>query len=280
MSRIPAAHISTVPLRSPLRYPGGKTWLIPHLREWLQSVQRPSVFVEPFCGGATASLMAIAENFADTAVMFEIDPEIATFWRCVLKRPDNLCNKIESFLPNAESVDQLLCDSKGNDVEMAFRTLIHNRTSRAGIIADGAALLRLGENGRGLESRWYPQTLVRRIRDIESNRHRFTVECADGLEKLKEYVNAASVAIFADPPYTIGTKQPGRRLYNHHELDHYDLFNTLSATETPFLMTYDLDSYVCELVKLHEFSAVRVDVRTAHGSIRSELVITRKPTFE
>ncbi|MCY3585838.1 MAG: DNA adenine methylase [Acidimicrobiaceae bacterium] len=280
VSSIPAANVSSVPLRSPLRYPGGKSWLIPHLKAWLdQLTARPEVFVEPFCGGATASLLAIADDYADSAVMIELDSAIATFWKCVFKRPDELCNKIESFQPDSESVDQLLGGSYRADVDKAFRTLIRNRTSRAGIIANGAALLRSGENGRGLESRWYPQTLIRRIRDIEPNRHRFTIEPADGLIQLKNYVNEPGVVIFADPPYTIGNKQPGRRLYSYNDIDHEELFETLAASDAEFLMTYDNDPHVCKLVRQHDFSAVRVNVRTAHASVRSELVITRQPTF-
>ena len=34
-SSIPAVNVAEVPQRSPLRYPGGKTWLIPHIRAWL-----------------------------------------------------------------------------------------------------------------------------------------------------------------------------------------------------------------------------------------------------
>ena len=50
VSRLPAVDVSQVPQRSPLRYPGGKTWLIPHIREWLRQVQ-PTLLVEPFAGG-------------------------------------------------------------------------------------------------------------------------------------------------------------------------------------------------------------------------------------
>jgi hypothetical protein len=31
-------NVSTVPHRSPFRYPGGKTWLVPRVRDWLKSI--------------------------------------------------------------------------------------------------------------------------------------------------------------------------------------------------------------------------------------------------
>src|ERR1051326_3567473 len=30
-------NVASVPQRSPFRYPGGKTWLVPHIRSWLGS---------------------------------------------------------------------------------------------------------------------------------------------------------------------------------------------------------------------------------------------------
>ena len=45
---IPAVNVATVPQRSPLRYPGGKTWLIPHVRAWLSGINpKPKVLLNP-----------------------------------------------------------------------------------------------------------------------------------------------------------------------------------------------------------------------------------------
>ena len=49
-SPFPAVNVSTIPQRSPLRYPGGKTWFIPHVRAWL-SKTKPDVLLDPFAGG-------------------------------------------------------------------------------------------------------------------------------------------------------------------------------------------------------------------------------------
>ena len=48
-------NVAQVKQLSPFRYPGGKTWLVPEIRNWLRSARRmPDVFVEPFAGGAMA----------------------------------------------------------------------------------------------------------------------------------------------------------------------------------------------------------------------------------
>ena len=66
-SPIAAANVSTVPQRSPLRYPGGKTWLIPHVRAWLDDATPVPVVIDPFVGGGTISLTAVMEGLADRA---------------------------------------------------------------------------------------------------------------------------------------------------------------------------------------------------------------------
>ena len=46
-------NVASVPQRSPLRYPGGKTWLVPEIRKFLKGLEfRPEVFIEPFAGCA------------------------------------------------------------------------------------------------------------------------------------------------------------------------------------------------------------------------------------
>src|SRR5437867_836556 len=50
-------NVASVPQRSPFRYPGGKTWLVPYVRSWLSGrPERTSLLVEPFAGGAIVGL--------------------------------------------------------------------------------------------------------------------------------------------------------------------------------------------------------------------------------
>jgi DNA adenine methylase len=45
-------NVASVPQRSPFRYPGGKTWLVPYVRLWLSSITPPlQELMEPFAGG-------------------------------------------------------------------------------------------------------------------------------------------------------------------------------------------------------------------------------------
>ena len=49
-------------------------------------------------------------------------------------------------------------------------------------MTEGAGLLKRGENGKGLASRWYPETLSDRIQALREIRHRVAFEQSDALE--------------------------------------------------------------------------------------------------
>jgi len=78
-------NVASVPLRSPFRYPGGKTWLVPRVRQWLRALpERPARLVEPFAGGAIIGLTAAFENLADEVILVELDEDVASVWQTIL----------------------------------------------------------------------------------------------------------------------------------------------------------------------------------------------------
>src|SRR5438034_7382068 len=77
-------NVASVPQRSPFRYPGGKTWLVPLFRRWVSNVgYKPRYLIEPFAGGGIISLTALFENLTERALMVEIDEQIAAVWQTV-----------------------------------------------------------------------------------------------------------------------------------------------------------------------------------------------------
>lgn len=79
-------NVASVPQRSPFRYPGGKTWLVPRIRQWLNSLPyQPVEFIEPFAGGGIVSLTVAAEELACHVRMVELDPFVAAVWETILQ---------------------------------------------------------------------------------------------------------------------------------------------------------------------------------------------------
>ena len=275
-------NVAAVPQRSPLRYPGGKTWLIPHIRAWLRSMTRPRLLVEPFAGGGIVSLTAIMENLADEALMVELDEDVAALWKAALNHGPELVAHISSFTLTRESVVELSCKRPADVVEHGFRTLVLNRTRRGGVLAQGASFTRKEENGAGIGSRWYPDTLIRRLRAIGEYAPRITFREADGMQILASLLGKPhdDMALFVDPPYTArGGKRAGKRLYAHNEIDHARLFLILADSNANFLMTYDRSPEIESLIESHKFHAVQVLMKSGHHTLLPELVITRYPCF-
>jgi len=280
-SPIEAVNVACVPQYSPLRYPGGKTWLIPHIRHWLQQFpSTPRLLVEPFAGGASISLTAAMENLVERCLMAELDRNVAAFWHAALHHGPELCEKVAQFDACRANVEALADWAPDSLIDAGFRTLVLNRTRRGGILAPGASLARSGENGKGVSSRWYPDTLNRRLKAIHNHRHRLAFVEGDGLALLESvaWQNSDSV-FFIDPPYTAGGKRAGKRLYAHNDLNHARLFELLQESGARFLMTYDRSHEIERLIDRHSFQAVQVLMKNTHHARIPELVITPQPLF-
>lgn len=266
-------NVASVPQRSPFRYPGGKTWLVPYLRDWLNHQKKtPSRLIEPFAGGGIVSLTAGFERLARHVVFAELDERVAAVWQVVLNgQAEWLAKQIMEFDVTLENVKPALEKSAKTIREKAFQTILRNRVQRGGILAPGAGLVKTGENGRGLRSRWYPETLARRIRDINAIKDRFTFVHGDAFKLIEEHSQDKSAVFYVDPPYTIAA----RRLYSEWQIDHERLFAAMARVKGDFLMSYDHTSEVLELAKRHGFETRGISMKNTHHAKMQELLIGR-----
>jgi DNA adenine methylase len=273
ISQARPVNVSSIPQRSPFRYPGGKTWFVPYVRSWLHSKETPSsVLVEPFAGGGIVSLTAGFERLAEHVVMAEIDPNVGAVWRAIFGgQAEWLASRIEQFSVTKRSVAAVLNSPCLSQRELAFATILRNRVQRGGIMAPGAGLVKEGENGKGLLSRWYPETLARRIREITLHQGQFTFLADDGFEVIERYADVEDAVFFVDPPYTAAA----RRLYSHWEIDHARLFKTLAAVKGDFLLTYDNTREIRDLAGEFGFEAETVSMKNTHHAKMTELIIGR-----
>jgi DNA adenine methylase len=272
-----AAHtivnVASVPQRSPFRYPGGKTWLIPRIRLWLRTP--PAELIEPFAGGGIVSLTASAERLAGHVTMVELDEQIAAVWHTIINDGGGpwLAERIVGFNLTDETLRSTLEKKPRSVREKAFQTILKNRTFHGGILAPGSAPLKYGENGKGIKSRWYADTLSKRILEIHAVKERATFIEGDGVEVIRQHAQRTDAVFFIDPPYTVGGKRAGRRLYTHSELDHEALFKLAASIKGDFLMTYDDAEGVRELARKHGFDTELVAMKNTHHARMTELLI-------
>lgn len=268
----------TQPILSPFRYPGGKTWLIPYIRKWIKSQGRPDTFVEPFAGGASVSLSVANENLAGRIFITELDSAVAAVWETIINTNTGaawLAEKINNFNFNRSAVISELNRMGLKGRALAFQAILRNRVSRGGILSVGAGLLRKGENGNGIGSRWYPDTLQKRILGIAGLRNKIAFQKCDGLQALRDRTRNTNSLFFLDPPYTIGKKKAGLRLYEHSDIDPEELFEITSRLRSDFLMTYNDSILIRRLASEHGFEVCTIMMRSTHHKKVRELLIGR-----
>jgi DNA adenine methylase len=232
--------------------------------------------IEPFAGGAVVSLTVGFERLAKHVIFAEMDDGVAAVWRVVLNGQARwLADEIRSFDLTLSNVRDVLDGMVGTVRDEAFRTLLRNRVQRGGILAKGAGLVKTGESGRGLNARWYPETLARRILEINEVKDRFSFSHGDGLSLVREHLGDRDTVFYIDPPYTMAA----RRLYTHWQVDHREIFKLMSKARGDFLMSYDNTPEIQELAAEFKFDTRQVAMKNTHHARMTELLIGRDLSF-
>lgn len=235
---------------------------------------KPAILIEPFAGGGIISLTALFENLVTSNVMVELDDDIAAVWQSVVSgKAEWLAKRILEFNLTKNSVIEELSRKDSDVKEKAFCTILKNRTFHGGILAEGSGFLKHGENGKGIRSRWYPDTLARRFCDLGLIADRIRFRQEDGLDVIPEYADRKDAVYFIDPPYTAGGKRAGNRLYRHCNLDHDRLFALCETIKGDFLMTYDNADEVKTMARRHGFQMRLIPMNNTHHATMEELVI-------
>jgi DNA adenine methylase len=157
----------------------------------------------------------------------------------------------------------------------AFATIIKNRVNRGGILANGASFIKNGENGKGITSRWYPETLRRRILAIAQVKHKIDFIEGDGFEVCERNANRDDVVYFIDPPY----RAAGQRLYRYSEINHEALFDLAHRLQGNFLMTYDDANEVQAMASRFNFETKLIAMKNTHHTKKAELIIGKDLTW-
>lgn len=265
-------NVASVPQRSPFRYPGGKTWLIPTVKQWLkQEGTIVTKLIEPFAGGGIVSLTAAFEKMATQIVMVELDEEIAAVWEVILNGKNEwLANKIYNYDLTFANVRAELEKPNKELQDIAFCTILKNRVFHGGILAKGSGMIKNGENGKGISSRWYPKTLRDRILAISYVKDKIEFISGDAFQILEQNLGNNDAYFFIDPPYTIA----GKRLYNYFDIDHHKLFELTAKLKGKFMMTYDDTPEIRQLAEKHHLQYRTIPMRTTLHLEKTEIIIS------
>ncbi len=123
--------VSTLSLSPPLKWAGGKRWLVPHLKPiWERYKNRR--LVEPFCGALSISLGLQP----DRVLANDINPHLINFYRQLqkgLKITIEVANDENLFYQHRARFNKLIKNAEGNTPEAAQLFYFLNRTCFNGL---------------------------------------------------------------------------------------------------------------------------------------------------
>src|SRR5262245_48349175 len=118
-------------VRPPLKWAGGKRWLLPKLKEYWETESHRRL-VEPFCGGLAVTLGLMPER----ALLNDINPHLINFYQWLkrgLRIDIRLENKSTLFYTHRARFNELLRDGQERGREAAELFYFLNRTGYNGL---------------------------------------------------------------------------------------------------------------------------------------------------
>lgn len=186
----------------PLKWAGGKRWLVPQLRSLWERYSRlgggeARRLVEPFCGGAAVTLGLKPER----ALLIDVNPHLINFYRQIQRSgtpfPDFVTfeNDERHYYSSRDWFNELIRDEAGRDSDTAAALFYYlNKTGFNGLCRFNA------KGGYNVPFGRYKTINYRR--DFQAYRAAFSgwsFKCAD-FERVSW---ADNDFIYADPPYDV-----------------------------------------------------------------------------
>ncbi len=190
---------------SPVRWAGGKRWLLPTIRTLVLG-HEISIYHEPFLGGAS---VFFGLDGLERAFLGDTNAELIAAYRAIRDHPVQVADRVSRYPNNADMYYAVRACTPTDKVEIAARFLYLNHTSFNGIYRvnlEGVYNVPFG--GRAspqiptAEHLW---EVSRRLR----NARLYVGDFARCLERVQE-----GHLVFLDPPYTVAHNNNGFIKYN------------------------------------------------------------------
>jgi DNA adenine methylase len=171
---------------SPLRYPGGKSFLSKFLVDVIDYNYPIDTYIEPFAGGAGAALALLINNHVKQIILNDADDLIYKFWHVTLNRSKELAEKIKATPINIKEWKKqkaILSNKHADDLDIAFATLFLNRCNRSGIIFTGGPIGGYEQAGTWkVDARFNKENIIDRIKTIAQYKGQIKIYNFDAMQ--------------------------------------------------------------------------------------------------
>jgi DNA adenine methylase len=229
-------------IKSPLRYPGGKSKAIKFIAPLIPDFDE---FREPFVGGGSV-FVYLKQKFPNKKFWInDIYENLYHFWKELQQNPEKLIQQIQYWKDNSEVGKDLhkhLIENIDNfdNLNKAATFFVFNRITFSGTTESG------GFSNAAFNKR-FTQSSIERVKQLSLILNNTEITNLDYQEVLEADGN--NVFIFLDPPYYSATKSAlyGKNGKLHKMFDHERFAKTLKNIKHKWLITYDDSEYIREL---------------------------------
>ncbi len=229
-------------IKSPLRYPGGKSRAILRIAKLVLDFEE---FREPFVGGGSLYIYLKQKYPQKKYWINDLYQPLFKFWDMCQKDLNKVVNQVLEWkkqFPIGKELHKFVVDnySDFNDIQKASAFFILNRITFSGTSDSG------GYSEQAFKKR-FTTTSIERLKEMKKNLPGTKITNSD----YREVVNAdgKNVFIFLDPPY-YSTKKSGlygKNGHLHKSFDHERFAETMKKCNHNWLITYDDSEFIRKL---------------------------------
>lgn len=263
-------------IKSPLRYPGGKTRLAKQIADKIGDDF--DEYREPMVGGG-AVFFELWNRFGRQKQYWlnDVNQDLFYFWYSVKHHPVQLTSIIRSIKQDYEGKGRELFQFM-QEGRIPFncvwargaRYFILNRISFSGAV-DSA-----GYSQDAFEKR-FTESSIERIMDA-SRAMAYVNLSGEDYANLVYYPNGEKIMLYADPPYYSNkdSRLYGKKGELHLEFDHERLYRGMMICQHRWLLSYDDCPEIRKMYQHHEISEVSAGYSWRTTTTKTELLIERK----
>lgn len=229
-----------------LRYPGGKARFSTFIyNAILASGEQPTVFAEPFCGGAATSIHLLESGKIQYIALNDRDPLISSLWKVVFGKSGKSKHDINWLIAAVESAKLSVEEWRNQKIikpnnlrEAAWKCLFLNRTSFNGIIYKAGPIGGYLQKNRTIDARFNREKLIKRIKELHLLRDNvLRVDSTNWKQFCSYFKNRNDTYLYLDPPYY----HKAEHLYGYYfdARAHQILKDYLVNFRNPWMLSYD-----------------------------------------
>ena len=238
-------------LKTPLRYPGGKSRAVKKMAQYFPSFNEYTEFREPFLGGGSVAIY-ITQMYPHLDIWVnDLYEPLYTFWRQLQLSGDKLRNELVQLkqkYPDRSSARNLFLDSKeylqksewdSEPFHKAVAFYVVNKCSFSGLTENSSFSKQASDQNfslKGIDNLPYYSLLIKKWHITN-----FTFE--------KIMTDDPHAFIYLDPPYAIKDNLYGHRGDMHKGFDHDRFYRKCAACDCDQMVSYNSDKLIKERFK-------------------------------